>query len=152
MVLSACGRDDMADRCESNADCSGERMCISGQCLDPGDIDAGEPDVGPDAFADACSVACEPYEEVQGCACAPRSCEAATECDGFGCVDGVCGLCKNDGECAEGSFCAEDGSCVEGTLCDDDTDCSASNVAKMESATTGQAACSTVIAATKRVA
>jgi hypothetical protein len=125
LVLAACGDDD-ASACESDGDCTGARMCVSGQCLDPGDLDAGDTDSsGPDVSVDACSVSCEPFEEVQGCACAPTSCATAEDCGGYGCIDGVCGLCKNDSECGEDSICAGDGQCVEGTSCDDDADCSA---------------------------
>ncbi|QDG54312.1 hypothetical protein FIV42_27270 [Persicimonas caeni] len=148
LLLSACGRDGVAERCQSDNDCTGERMCVSGQCLDPGDIDAG-----PDADAaivctsnDDCPQAGACYESGGGCVssscvipegaeqgecelepCVLESCAPYEDGQGCGCVPRACESASDCGEFAcvggECAPCTSDAECGDGTVCAEDGRC-----------------------------
>lgn len=112
----ACGDDDEFTRCNTNADCPDELVCVTGQCLDPSNPNA------PDA---------PPMCEASETACGSNCCASGQSCDGTSCcaLEDMCnGQCCN-GDCLAGECvpsCAE-----EETLCgtgDSAACCAASDV------------------------
>ncbi len=146
-VGSACGRDGLARSCRSSADCNGARVCVSGQCLDPGVADAGpDADVAPDADAgpDA-TVSCTSDAQcgdstcfLSGDACVSNVCVIPDgadqgQCEERPCVGGTCGggdTCVTNSDCTNGQICGPEGLCTDPPPCTNDRDCSANQQCK----------------------
>ncbi|MFP4596972.1 MAG: Ig domain-containing protein [Persicimonas sp.] len=139
-VLSGCGRDGLAGSCSDDSDCQGDRVCQSGACLNPDEIDAGDPDGAQTCTSDEDCPQSGACEEADGM-CVASSCvipDGASEgqceempcelgCAGFeeqaGCscspksctdADKCDGYACIDGECGE---CASDSDCPGGSSC-----------------------------------
>jgi hypothetical protein len=135
LVSFGCGRDAIDRVCHEDSECSGDRICISGECLNPDDLpDVGEPELPGNDDADAGDVsegdadlpdADRPDADADQPDVA-QSCEDDRDCPAFQrCRDQVCvdrPECLIDSDCSDQELCIG-GVCTYSPDCETTADC-----------------------------